>query len=643
MTILIILIYIIFCSASINLILKVEQEEAILIAFLGTFLLVYVLGIFNLLFISTWILLILLIFSMVFVICKLIKEKDRRKIIKRMLTLPAIIYYILLIGIYIFCQKLNFIYYDEFMFWGTNVKNMFIQNTLWANELIDGVHLVYPPYMGIIEYIFCKTNGNFDEGMCYFAIISTMLTLITVTLKNESYSVKSLIKIIITYIFSYIIIVLFMFDIANLSVDCILGITFAVSLYYTYTLKRKKEYVLWFILLIVLTLIKTNGILFSGILIMQLFLQKIIFLIKNRKDLKIKKILIKILPIITGAIIVILTYFSWNIYYTTNGKKIDDRHDKNNVDNISITELFKAIFYDEGENLNADNIVIYNNFKQALFEKRIIRKYNFNTTISILTIINIIYIINLIISKQKNKNIPYILSINIGFILYILSNLCLFMFVFIKYQGYTLMGFERYIQTYMIAMILSFLYIFLIKFNFKKNIITILILVLLSTGLNSIMLNPYERRIAFNEKTEEKAEYLTKNAKEDEKVFLIDQKEDYGQEFQKIRYLITPIKTNLLYEWNLGKEKNNIYYRLVITPKKLIEKLKNENYDYIYIIDVTQEFLADYQESIDKEAYKKLENNAISLDYGGNIISSTTKHGILLKLDKEQNLLKLAE
>ena len=101
------------------------------------FLLLYIFGLFNLLKFGLYFTLIITIATFINDIILIIKRKIK---IKEILTLPLIIYIIIIFIIYHQAIKLNFVYYDEFMFWGTNLKTMFSYDLLWAEKSIDGIH-----------------------------------------------------------------------------------------------------------------------------------------------------------------------------------------------------------------------------------------------------------------------------------------------------------------------------------------------------------------------------------------------------------------------------------------------------------------------------------------------------------------------
>ena len=476
-------------------------------------------------------------------------------------------------------KDLSYIYYDEFMFWGTNLKTMFSYDLLWAEKSIDGIHLVYPPFTAIVEYIFCKINTIFSEGVTYFAIISLILTSFLPIFKKEKYCIKSLIKIILSILVVYFTINLFNYDLANLSVDLILGVVFGVIMYLVYEADNKKDYIVISILMASITLMKPNGILFAGIGIMQLFFKKLFYSFLNRKSITKKEIIKNFSGVFILLLLIISTSLSWKTYYTLNGKKLDDRHDKNTTETINVKEFINASLLNG--KASKRNTQISRDFYKNIKEQQIIKKDSFNSCISILLIVNLIYLAILILSKNKVKTISNFLSINIGWIIYIYSNLLVFMFIFQKNQGEMLMGFDRYIATYMLAMVLNLIFLVINKRNILSFIAIIIYLLLIKSSYDKNIYRP-----EINNIIKENAKIITENVKKDDKVFIIDHKLDYGSEFVATKYLISPIKTNLLYEWNISQFDNNIYYRLSQTKEDFKNLLIEGKYDYIFIIYV---------------------------------------------------------
>ncbi len=614
------LFYVIFfllsLSISIKEIIKIKIEEALTVSLFGTFLLLYIFGLFNLLKFGLYFTLIITIATFINDIILIIKRKIK---IKEIITLPLIIYIIIIFIIYHQAIKLNFVYYDEFMFWGTNLKTMFSYDLLWAEKSIDGIHLVYPPFTAIVEYIFCKINTIFSEGVTYFAIISLILTSFLPIFKKEKYCIKSLIKIILSILVVYFTINLFNYDLANLSVDLILGLVFGVIMYLVYEADNKKDYIVISILMASITLMKPNGILFAGIGIMQLFFKKLFYSFLNRKSITKKEIIKNFSGVFILLLLIISTSLSWKTYYTLNGKKLDDRHDKNTTETINVKEFINASLLNG--KASERNTQISRDFYNKMDKDKISNTKYFNTVNSIWLLINIVFILVFIFMKKRSNFISNMLSINLGFLLYIVSNIIVFMFIFQINQGEMLMGFERYMPTYLIAMIINLFFIITSCVNIKTFFLVVIYLVLSYTGFNSERVG-----VIINDITFWNANDIIKNVKDNEKVFIIDQKLDAGFEFVETKYLISPIKTNLLYEWNIGYSTYNIFYKLALTKEEFLKLLKNDNYDYIYLVYINKSFLYEYGDLFINSTKKKIEKLTNSYN---------RTNGLLINLDKE--------
>ena len=417
----------------------------------------------------------------------------------------------------------------------------------------------------------------------------------------------------------YFTINLFNYDLANLSVDLILGLVFGVIMYLVYEADNKKDYIVISILMASITLMKPNGILFAGIGIMQLFFKKLFYLFLNRKSINKKEIIKNFSGVFILLLLIISTSLSWKTYYTLNGKKIDDRHDKNTTETINVKEFINASLLNG--KASERNTQISRDFYNKMDKDKISNTKYFNTVNSIWLLINIVFILVFIFMKKRSNFISNMLSINLGFLLYIVSNIIVFMFIFQINQGEMLMGFERYMPTYLIAMIINLFFIITSCVNIKTFFLVVIYLVLSYTGFNSERVG-----VIINDITFWNANDIIKNVKDNEKVFIIDQKLDAGFEFVETKYLISPIKTNLLYEWNIGYGTYNIFYKLSLTKEEFIKLLKKDNYDYIYLVYINKSFLYEYGDLFIESTQKEIENLTNSYN---------RTNGLLINLDKE--------
>ena len=621
-TIIILLIMLISISTAISIKAKIEQEKAMVIGFISIGIVLFLLSIINMLKYSILIISSMSVIAIIYIIIKLIKKETK---IKEIFTIPVCLYIIGSFILYTILKNATVQEYDEFMFWATNLKAMYATDLVWANELIEGIHQVYPPLSGLIEYFFCKINGNYNEGIIYLAINMFMLVMLLPIMKEEKYDKIGITKAIIKLCIPYCFMLFFDYELETLAVDALLGFMLLLGIYIAYKAKEKQDYVMILFLNIALTITKSNGIIFTGIILMIVFFNKVILNIIQ--DRKITKQNLKQIGIIISIILICVSFFCmWNIYCKINGKELDDRHDKNYTNQIDLNELIKGIFRQETENDHNKKVV-------RSFYRSITKSESTNTKITITTLqiiiaINLIYILKIIISQNKKKLISTQIALNIGLIIYLISLLATYMFIFTNYEGEITMEYPRYISTYLLAFAVFTIYIWIEEFNIIKTCIMFAIIIIFLAINTKEMTLLHKNEEEYYEDIKYVAESILDVVKKDDKIYIFDMGIETGQTFQKIRYLIAPIKTNLLYEWNIETErtKETLIKTLIISPEEFKNKIKEEEYQYMFFYrEVPEKFIEEYGDIIevinDKEimegtVYKIIEvTDKIYLEY----------------------------
>ena len=104
-----------------------------------------------------------------------------------------------------------------------------------------------------------------------------------------------------------------------------------------------------------------------------------------------------------------------------------------------------------------------------------------------------------------------------------------------------------------------------------------------------------------------KANIIEQNVNVDDKVYLIYQNIGSNPDYHILRYCISPIVTNLMYEWNLGKPYfEGDIWTYDISQKEWEQKLKQEEFDYVFIAKSDERFINEYGNIFEEET--KLEN-----------------------------------
>ena len=599
---------------------KFKQESSVTIVFLSSALLLYIAGLFNLMKFAVYLIYLFAIISFVYIIYCIIKKKIK---IREIFT-PGIIMYIFVIMIMAFIVKDTYYYeWDEFSHWGANLKAMVEYDVFWSNKIYDGVHVVYTPIAGIIEYFFCKINGGFAEDVSYISINTLIITLLLPIIKGQKHNLKSYIKLILFWFMFYCSIKLCNFQLTSIYIDMLLGILFALGMVLAYRLDGKEDKINLILTLIMMPLLKDTGLLLLGIILMQLFFNKVI--LKIIEERKITKQHFKIFGIIVLMLIIPLVFYgTWKIYCGVNGKVLDDRHDKNAISEIDIKEYIKGILLIDTDNSKYKDIS--NSFYDALNTTPVVGGLESTVTaVKLVAVLDITGIIIYLVNKDKQdkkKIATILLALNIGFGLYCLLLLATFMFAFTETEGRALASYSRYMSTYFIAWIIITVGLAL-NSKIKNVILSLTIAIMLClypTSVISIVdITSRKNLSGIDDETRTEANIIKENVELNDKVYIIYQNIGGGYEYHKLRYSISPIVTNLLYEWSLGpKYYESDIWSLDLTKEEFEKKLIDEEFDYLFIAKIDKQFVDIYGSLINFDFntnnYEELNNKLLKIE-----------------------------
>lgn len=604
-----ILLFLILTSFSITLsyIFKKKIEECLFLTIGFIILLLFVCGCFINLSLGYSLLLIIFTASFIYNIYQAVRKKIN---LKSMLT-PGYFAFILLYIVIIGANHGRLAYiWDEFSHWALTVKNMFFFDELSTISASTVNFKDYPPAISLFEYFAMKLNGSFNESVLYIAY-NTLLFSILVPLFRY---VK---KIISINFFAILLIILLIPTIMyteiyySLCVDGILGVLFAGSLlsYFTYKNDENKNkfYIINTIVMLgVLSITKQMGLVLALITVGTILIDYIISMWKLKKRIDIKKTIIFLLPFLIPFIL----YLFWSINVTVN-----------NV----ILSWSRPFAFSDIKSFLAGHAKYYQyetmyNFSRALVNTNL---SNINIPLTFVSWVGIIgVIITLLFSKIKgNKNI---LSHKIGVILpliglfgYALILAFVYIFKFSEYEAVRLASYARYIDTYLLALLLLLFGVYLSTCNndkkFQPN--NLLIVGILLIGLNLMPLLNISVLVKenINETKQNRTEYVTfeKYTKE-----FVDSKSKLyficngcmGKEFYISKYLATPIKTNLGSTFSIGtKYSEEDVWTYEITSDKWKDILQKE-YDYVYLYKVDEQFVSQFGKLFES---KEITNNQL--------------------------------
>lgn len=611
---LIVLAIILSVATAITIRFKIKQENSILITFLTIGLILYLFGLINIMKIAIYLIIAFAVGCFIYDIVCYIKRKIS---IQEIFTHGSLIYILLLVISSFLLENTYYKEWDEFSHWGSNLKAMVTYDLLWANKIYDGVHVVYQPLAGIYEYFFCKINGGFQEDISYMAINTFIITLLIPMLRNFKYEIKDFLKSFFIILVVFALIYLFGFCMDSIYIDLLLAILFTSGMIYSYWQSEKGDKLILWLLLIAMVLLKDTGMLLAGIVLMQYFFKNILFPIINKRKIEkdeLKKIGIICLILLT----MLIAYGSWKVYCKSNGKVLDDRHDKNAIVQFDILDYIGGILQIPGTTEKIDTIA--KTFYSQLNRYNIIKNPICSTAIQIMIVINLLSILIVLIEQEKVKKekiISFILSMNIGFILYCMLLMATYMFAFTETEGRNLASYGRYMNTYFIAWMIMLTFIMINTKNkeIKKLLVVIALVVLYGTNILNLIRPTMKGVSGISEEIIEKANIIQENVENNEKVYLIYQNIGDKADYHILRYCISPIVTNLMYEWNLGAPYfEGDIWTYDITKEEWIQKLKDEEFDYVFIAKSDERFVKDYGEIFKKGIeLEKIENHLFSV------------------------------
>lgn len=587
-----------------------KQENSIVITFLGIGVLLYIFGLMNIMPMAIYVTIALAIASFIYDITSLWKKRVK---MQEIFTVGTLFYMGLLMISSILLKNTYYTDWDEFSHWGPNLKAMVTYDTFWANSVYDGIHVVYQPLAGIIEYLFCWLNGGFAEDVSYMAMVSFIITLLLPCYCHLSYKNKDFVKgLFLSFIF-YSLIYIFGFRLSSIYIDLLLAVLFAISMLYSFWQEGKEDLLVTFFLLISMVLLKDTGLLFAGIVLLQLFIQNIVMPVIKQKKIKRENVK-KFIVLCMVLVILLVSYSTWKFYCKANGKVLDDRHDKNAISQIDIKEYVKGVLQVGDREEKIDSIA--KSFYEALNSTELVNIPFAKTAIGLLVLCNVIAILLYITAKEKkikHKIVGITIAMDIGFVLYCLLLMATYMFAFTETEGRSLASFSRYMNTYFLAWMVMTVAM-LRETKKERNLVILVIVSFLCLASSNILtiIHPVEKGVSgVPEEIKEKAEIITENVNLEDKVFLVYQNIGDSGVFHILRYSISPIVTNLLYEWNLGGPYfEGDIWTYNITVDQWAEVLKEQEYDYVFIARsdtrLKEEYGSIFEEGTDLE---NLENH----------------------------------
>ncbi len=547
-------------AATLSLVLNKKIGWSILLYFLSVIFLLYILGIFIPLNIVTYIIIILTILSFILTIIK--NKKDTLNIFK-----SPTIYMFLIITFFLFLidNGKGLYMIDEYTHWGDVVYAMYQNNTLSVLGSNDLWYTSYPPAISLFQYFIMIINHSFSESILYFSYQLFGLSLFLPFIDKINFK-KKISFIMVAIITIVMPLILFGNYYNTIYVDAILGLLFGFTFVYPFIYKKvdKCDVLILSLSLFTLTLLKDAGIFFSFIS----FINMCLILNKENK----KRYLIT-LALLLGTIII--AKGSWSLMIYLNNIAISHEG------TFTLKSLID-IFIGNGSEFQ---ISVKDKFISTLSSTSILTKplnlTYFSLTMLLALIIYFIY-------KNENKNYKSIVLLIIGAFIYMFGLLIIFMFNFDEEEALGLLSYDRYSIIYLNGLLFFTIISLVIKNTKKLTIIFIIILFFIPTGTltNLIYSNTDKNRNEF-------VNHISKLSENDKVMIYSANYQKY--EYAKYHYLLRPIKLT-----------ENCKMSCITNS---IEKLKNKNYNYLYIDKLDSNLMIDNIKLEEGKWYKINNNN----------------------------------
>lgn len=590
-------VYIILLTYFTILLSKQKFEISIVTSFSILLLSAFVIGMFGLLKIFKFVMLLSVILIIIYIYTVYKNDKIRLIEAKDKLFDNGFIVFNILWIIAILSGAGMYVHtWDEYSHWAYDAKATIYYSKFGASQEIMSKSKGYAPIFTMWHYIVAIFNG-FSEHNLYVALsmlISIYLMPTFYWLKNNGVITKILAFISIAfccYLFGGV------YSYNNLYADYAITSIFAsIIILYSISQDDKINLSLSMILCtIIITLSKTNGFVIAFVALLIIFFNE---LFKERK-LSFRNIIgfmkLYIRKYWKLIFAVIITFMIWKLYLIIMGKITTEYYDF-----VLLPESLKS---DLKYKLNYEFIAsfikkVFNSFDDTLISGIIdISLYQF--LIIVFTSIFLIFYIN---NKKDIKcSLKMTISYIIGYLAFFILTVVSIFVAMTQYEASILASFSRYLNWFNLGIVIFILYNIL-KFGNKNKLSVvpfILLLIVISIPLSdvfSFVVSPI-RGDSYNTYLEknEKMQILKDNVPDDSMVYVIDQKDVDGiMAMWYTRYYAFPRKVNASsasINWKIKTSKNKDDLQdWGLTAEEWAKHIVDYKFDYVYLYTSDEEF-----------------------------------------------------
>lgn len=399
------------------------------------------LGMLNLLVLSVWLILIFALFSLVWVFA--IKKVPLKEVFTSFCTPGIVFFFVISIVFYITLRIKNpyFAVWDEFSFWGTAAKSVFVERQLYT-FFTTSIPLSYPPSLPLWSFFVQFFGGTFSEWKAYLAYDILMMSVMTMLFARIKW--KNIASILALSFFSVAILYVFWWTFEGRVLYCTtyadipIGVVFGGSVL-GYFLAGDNKAMRWLVPLAGITtlaFIKDTGmalgLIAAGVIAVDMVLSKDYpfetFLRSKKKWLR----LIYPLTLFAAAV---FAYLLWNAHFSAH--TLLER----------TPNPYPYSFFELLAGKDDYFIEMMRRMTDALFVEQIV---TFGTTFEMILVLTILPIVIGLFTGDKKRFIRitvFSLLMAAGFIAYYYFHAYLYTTVF-TYRDYNLTGYGRYLSSH---------------------------------------------------------------------------------------------------------------------------------------------------------------------------------------------------
>ncbi len=586
-------IWIVFMSFSLVMLFKKSFGRVLTFSFItGTFFL-YITGFINNIRLGYYLSSAFSLTGLCLLLIKIIRKEDIKEDLSHFLTSGFFFFTLIYVLICFYHRNSLFTLWDELSHWGVMVKEMMRTNSFYClDSSYLQVHKDYPPFVSLLETLFCFLFGQYKEKYLYMTLSVFSFSFVLSLTDDGKPDIKTVIKQLISIAVFFLISAIDYMPkgISNVGLESFLSSVytdFLMALMAAYVchlaLNRDKHdlfsYVSLSLVLPAMMMVKQISLAFYAMFLFIVIMKRIIN--KNKDNLLKDFVFFIVIPVII--------YAAWGILIKRLG--ISGQF---SFGDISLHNLFAVIT----GNLEGYRETVIQNYRYALLNRSLIGTITYPIlNLIILILLSVFhYFRNRKVSEGVLAGVTYL----IGTVGYALAMAVIYAFSMTEYEAVSLASFERYMTSYVCIGILLLLFASMEGINDKHPVIPVILLVLLGlfsiANINRELLKPRPYTESFDESYQAKELYgqVSEYINRDDYVMIITQQYEFylplrleynfpGYHFKYKSYGIEGYD----FSENISSEQ---FYSLI------------KDFDYIYLYDTDDVFYQKYWKDIQKES-----------------------------------------